>query len=319
MSRRRGRFWGGLALLLVVAALVFYVWATEPVRYMAPAAPDASVRGNPYLAAQTLLENWQRPTRRIFSTGALFPLPDTGTTLILDEYRGELGSGRIDALFDWVQRGGHLIVAARPAYHYVADETGDKDGNSERTGGNDDPLLTPLGLHAVAVETDSEDDPFTTLLDRFQPMESLFLEYCLGDNDGDLSPQCEALTCEAPPLPAPATWVFADGDRRQLLASPGQALQHRPTDLLPALPSVLFASSALLRTNEPLTQRPFSPFMKSSRMSERMPSSMISSFSLRYRWYSPGEWRYEWNETWWSAASITTEMPTNARKSSPTV
>ena len=94
------------------------------------------------------------------------------------------------------------IVAARPAYHYVADETGDKDGNSERTGGNDDPLLTPLGLHAVAVETDSEDDPFTTLLDRFQPMESLFLEYCLGDNDGDLSPQCEALTCEAPPLPA---------------------------------------------------------------------------------------------------------------------
>lgn len=237
MSRRRGRFWGGLALLLVVAALVFYVWATEPVRYMAPAAPDASVRGNPYLAAQTLLENWQRPTRRIFSTGALFPLPDTGTTLILDEYRGELGSGRIDALFDWVQRGGHLIVAARPAYHYVADETGDQDGNSERNGGNDDPLLTPLGLHAVAVETDTEDDPFTTLLDRFQPMESLFLEYCLGDNDGDLSPQCEALTCEAPPLPAPATWVFADGDRRQLLASPGQALQHRPTDLLPALPS----------------------------------------------------------------------------------
>ena len=104
MSRRRGRFWGGLALLLVVAALVFYVWATEPVRYMAPATPDASVRGNPYLAAQTLLENWQRPTRRIFSTGALFPLPDTGTTLILDEYRGELGSGRIDALFDWGHR-----------------------------------------------------------------------------------------------------------------------------------------------------------------------------------------------------------------------
>lgn len=88
---------------------------------------------------------------------------------------------------------------------------------------------------------------------------------------------------------------------------------------LPSLPSVLFASSALLRTNAPSTQSPFSPFMKSSRMSERMPSSMISSFSLRYRWYSPGEWRYEWNETWWSAASITTEMTTNARKSSPTV
>lgn len=227
MSRRRGKFWGALALVSAIAALVFYVWATEPVRYMAPAAPDASVRGNPYLAAQTLLEDWQRPTRRIFSTGALFPLPDTGTTLILDEYRGELGSGRIDALFEWVQRGGHLIVAARPAWHYAVDDDGEQ---------SDDPLLTPLGLHAVSVETDAEDDPFVTLLDRFQPMEGLFLEYCLGDNDGALSSQCEALTCEAPPLPAPAAWVFADGTQRQLLASPGQALRHRPTDLLPELP-----------------------------------------------------------------------------------
>ncbi|HEX5677614.1 MAG TPA: DUF4350 domain-containing protein [Alcanivorax sp.] len=231
MSRRRGKSWGALALMLTVAALVFYFWATEPVRYMAPASPDASVRGNPYLAAQTLLEDWQRPTRRIFSTAALFPLPDTDTTLILDEYRGELGSDRIAALFEWVQRGGHLIVAARPAYHYVADEASEPDGGDNRTGGTDDPLLTPLGIHAESVETDSEDDPFTALLDRFQPMESLFLEYCLGD--GELPPQCETLTCEAPPLPAPATLITEDGERRHLLAAPGQTLRHGPTDLLP--------------------------------------------------------------------------------------
>ncbi len=235
MSRRRGKFWGTLALLLVIAALVFYVWATEPVRYMAPAAPDASVRGNPYLAAQTLLENWHRPTRRIFSTGALFPLPDTDTTLIIDEYRGELGSDRITALFDWVQRGGHLIVAARPAYQYLADDD-DSEGESDShqtDPGTGDPLLSPFGIRAVPVTLEEEDDPFADLLDRFQPMESLFLEYCLGDNDGELQPQCEALTCEAPPLPAPATLTDMDGERRQMLASPGQALRQSPTDLLP--------------------------------------------------------------------------------------
>jgi len=239
MSRRRGTFWGVLTLVLATGALVFYFWATEPVRYMAPAAPDASVRGNPYLAAQTLLENWRHPTRRVFSTGALFPLPDTGTTLILDEYRGELGSDRISALFDWVESGGHLIVAARPAWHYAADQADDrsKDQEGDRAEGNDDPLLAPLGLHAVSQESlDSDDDPFATLLDRFQPMESLFLEYCLGDNDGELAPQCEALTCEAPPLPAPALLTFADGPPRQLLASPGQALRHSATELLPELP-----------------------------------------------------------------------------------
>jgi len=226
MSRRRGGFWGALALLVLVAAVGFYFYATEPVRYMAPAAPDATVRGNPYLAAQTLLEDWQRPTRRVFSTAALFPLPATDTTLILDQYRGELGSDRIAALFDWTHRGGHLIVAARPAYHYLTEDA-DKE-RENRPEGNSDPLLTPFGIRAVTVAPESDDDPFTTLLDRFQPMESLFLEYCLGnDTSGDdLPPQCEALTCEAPPLPAPASVRGQNGEHWRLLAAPGQTLRQ---------------------------------------------------------------------------------------------
>ncbi|HCE39769.1 MAG TPA: DUF4350 domain-containing protein, partial [Alcanivorax sp.] len=198
--------WLILFVVLVAGLVAGYYWATEPVRYMAPARADAAAR-DPFLAARTLLDRWQRPSRRVFSTRALFPLPATDTTLILDEYRGDLGRDRIQALLDWVAAGGTLIVAARPVY-------GDQDEDRERA----DPLLEGVGVHVRRLpnENDDDDDPMATMLDRFQPMESLFLEYCLGSDDPETQRQCERLTCEAPARAAPALTRDFDGTPRRL-------------------------------------------------------------------------------------------------------
>ncbi|UWN48382.1 hypothetical protein ASALC70_00562 [Alcanivorax sp. ALC70] len=64
--------WLILFVVLVAGLVAGYYWATEPVRYMAPARADAAAR-DPFLAARTLLDRWQRPSRRVFSTRALFP------------------------------------------------------------------------------------------------------------------------------------------------------------------------------------------------------------------------------------------------------
>ncbi|MBL7249227.1 DUF4350 domain-containing protein [Alloalcanivorax marinus] len=212
--------WLILFLLLVAGLVAGYYWATEPVRYMAPAHAEAAAR-DPYLAARTLLDRWQRPSRRVFSTRALFPLPATDTTLILDEYRGDLGRDRIQALLDWVAAGGTLIVAARPVY-------GDQDEDRDRA----DPLLEGVGVHARRLpdEDDDDDDPMATLLDRFQPMESLFLEYCLDSDDEEMQRQCERLTCEIPETVAPALTRDFDGTLRRLRILNNLVLRYAGAD-----------------------------------------------------------------------------------------
>lgn len=195
--------WTVLFLLAAAFLVGGYYWATEPVRHMAPAYPEAAAR-DPYLAARTLLESWHRPSRRIFSTRALFPLPPTDTTLILDEYRGDLGRDRIQALYDWVTVGGHLVVSARPPY-----------GDRERT----DPLLERFGIRAQrlpAAGLDQDDDPMGGLLDRFQPLESVFLEFCLSTDNADTKRQCERLACQAPRRAEPALSRDFDGRPRRL-------------------------------------------------------------------------------------------------------
>ncbi len=198
--------WTVLFVVVVAALVGGYYWATEPVRYMAPASPEAAAR-DPYLAARTLLEEWHHDTRRVFSTRALFPLPATDTTLIMDPYRGDLGRDRIEGLLAWVAAGGHRVVAARPVY-------GDRDEDRERA----DPLLEQVGINARRLpEKDLDDDnPVAELLGRFQPMESLFLEYCLGNDDEETRRQCEQLVCEAPPRAAPALTRDFDGLPRRL-------------------------------------------------------------------------------------------------------
>ena len=212
--------WTVLFLLFVALLVGGYYWATEPVRYMAPAYPEAPAR-DPYLAARTLLEDWHHDTRRVFSTRALFPLPAPDTTLVMDPYRGDLGRDRIDQLLAWVAEGGHLVVAARPVY-------GDQDEDRERA----DPLLEQVGISARRLPAeDLDDDPMAELLGRFQPMESLFLEYCLGnEDDEDSQRQCERLACQAPSQAAPALTRDFDGTPRRLLIDNQLVLRYQGGD-----------------------------------------------------------------------------------------
>ena len=217
------RWWPYLVLVLLMALVAGYFWATVPVQYAAPASPDASVRNNPYLAAQQLLDHWGRPSRRIFSTRALFPLPDTDTTLILDGDRGSLGYERQLDLLNWVHDGGNLIIAARylpPSSGWFAEEETEQDENETRRRDPD----SLLSLFEVEVEAlpreDNEEDPLALLFDRFRPMEDWFLEYCLsGDASEERLHQCEVLTCQAPQHWQPPAATHNLGDQPRLLQS----------------------------------------------------------------------------------------------------
>lgn len=207
MSGRSRRWWGPcLGGLAIIALIVGYYRVTEPVHEIVPGTPPAKVRDNPYYAAQTLLRGWHRPSRRVFSTRALFPLPDTGVTLVVDGQRGRLGADRVAELIRWVRAGGRLIIAPRPPV------------GSGKQAGRDDPLLAALGVSTRRLPAPKQhDDAFNQLLDRFKPMDRLFLRYCTGDGSQDQAARCDALTCQrAEPVPPPAISRSLDSAPRAL-------------------------------------------------------------------------------------------------------
>ncbi len=108
------RRWLPALLAAVILALTASYYAlTEPVTTVHRVAPDVSVQRDPFHAAQRWLARRDQPTRRILSAAALFPLPDTDTTLIFDKQRGLMSDEQVNTLINWVMAGGDLIVAAR--------------------------------------------------------------------------------------------------------------------------------------------------------------------------------------------------------------
>ncbi|WP_101675236.1 DUF4350 domain-containing protein [Alloalcanivorax mobilis] len=221
------RAWPWLFALLLVAAVGGYFALTEPVRRVVAGELDASVRHNPYYAAQALLRQWGHDTRRVFSTRALFPLPDPGTTLVLDGNRGELGDDRVAELLRWVHRGGHLIVAARP----VPDWDRDPRATAPQWRRHD-PLLYDVGVTAHDKPADPGQTaaaPLDDLIDRFTPLQDLLLEYCLNNPTDEQRAQCERLTCEAPEYAPPATSRDLDTQPRRFGLDDALVLIHEPT------------------------------------------------------------------------------------------
>lgn len=208
-----------LLATLLVAMIAGYYALTEPVTYMQRVAPDSSITRNPYSAAQRWLAQRGQPSERILSAAALFPLPDTRTTLVIDKHRGMLTPNQVNTLLEWVQDGGELVVEARPLPSLIeASDASDADWQ------DNDPLLFPLGITVwdSPVPSESiEEDPVRDLIMALPVFVDSPLQYCLQSDNEELREGCARLVCDAPPEPAPLGLHVGDNapDRRIQLFS----------------------------------------------------------------------------------------------------
>ncbi|MGB2336765.1 MAG: DUF4350 domain-containing protein, partial [Alcanivorax sp.] len=208
-----------LLATLLIAMIAGYYALTEPVTYMQRVAPDSSITRNPYSAAQRWLAQRGQPSERILSAAALFPLPDTRTTLVIDKHRGMLTHNQVNTLLEWVQDGGELVVEARPLPSLLeASDATDEDWQ------DNDPLLFPLGITVwdSPVPSESiEEDPVRDLIMALPVFVDSPLQYCLQSDNEELREGCARLVCDAPPEPPPLGLHVGDNapDRRVQLFS----------------------------------------------------------------------------------------------------
>ena len=198
-----------LLATLLVAMIAGYYALTEPVTYMQRVAPDSSITRNPYSAAQRWLAQRGQASERILSAAALFPLPDTRTTLVIDKHRGMLTPNQVTTLLEWVQDGGELVVEARPLPGMLeASDASDSDWQ------DNDPLLFPLGITVwdSPVPESAEEDPIRDLLMALPTFVDSPLQYCLHSDNEALREDCARLACDAPPEPTPLTLHVGDNE-----------------------------------------------------------------------------------------------------------
>ncbi|MGX2028792.1 DUF4350 domain-containing protein [Methylocaldum gracile] len=116
---------GVLALIALSAAWFFSNFDYVPVTTWEK--PGKEARRDPYLAFDRLMGRLGRPVARVSNALVLDELTPGGVLLLDRGRRIYVNARRADALFDWVSRGGYLIVAAE--YRRV-----------------DDPILKHLGI-----------------------------------------------------------------------------------------------------------------------------------------------------------------------------
>ena len=70
---------------------------------------SGEARANPYFASRLLLERMGMRVHQTVEVSKPEALPQ-GATLVLAAARGELDPPTVDALLEWVENGGHLVV-----------------------------------------------------------------------------------------------------------------------------------------------------------------------------------------------------------------
>lgn len=98
-----------LAVVIVCAVLVYNARWIEQERRI---PPGADAQRNQYLAAERFLAELGIPAESLDGYGLLEALPDPGNAIVLGGSRLGLSERRVDALTDWVDRGGLLILQA---------------------------------------------------------------------------------------------------------------------------------------------------------------------------------------------------------------
>lgn len=180
--RRRNWLW---LLLLPLAWLAAY----EPHEVVVHTAPPLEVRANEHAAASRLLAQWGLESRRILTPGALFPLPDHDTLLILKSNRGALNEGQARQLRAWVADGGRLLVTARPL-----PRGRNQQEATEQIRRDNDPLLYPLGVTSWHTRAPEPDPSAPELVERYLDAGTLFQRLCINAS-AEMKKECEDVMC----------------------------------------------------------------------------------------------------------------------------
>ena len=143
----------GIVIAAVVIALLLAIWIAPNIELRTEVEDEGYGREalrNPYLAAEHYLAKLGVPTSSTRSLKHLRDLPDTSTGLVLQGVTQYLQEDRAEALYDWVENGGQLVVSAR----FLSDE-------------RSDPLLSKVGVELR--ETDHTRDDLAGLVgDRLE-------------------------------------------------------------------------------------------------------------------------------------------------------
>ncbi|MEE4250649.1 MAG: DUF4350 domain-containing protein [Alcanivoracaceae bacterium] len=188
----------------------------------------------PQAAAMQLLDSWQKQTRYITSATELFPLPDSSVLLIIERHQGHLPLWQQQALIEWVESGGKLLINAVPLQEDARDSLSADDIRKH------DPLVYYFGV--------------TSWLDRDAPnrqelplpsatgvavLEYNFRRFCLDRTS--YQDECVTTTCGTEHTELQYAWLEAFGQRLQLDPQPGVDLLHHdlfenPHDDDPVIP-----------------------------------------------------------------------------------
>lgn len=136
-------FWSFVGMLFAGACL--YLWfGAEWIEEEIDLGYSAEARRNDFLAAERFLARHRIETETTTGMKLLDDLPPVEEALLLSAPREALSERRRDALVEWVERGGLLLVVAHSTYDDVVEASRD-------------PLLDALGVFLLPPEREEEE------------------------------------------------------------------------------------------------------------------------------------------------------------------
>jgi hypothetical protein len=130
---RHKRIKGAIGVLLLVAAVTWFLQNYERVDVEVETDIAEAVRTNPLIAAERFLTANGYDASSVSGRKLLDELPAPSDTLIINNLFHSLSTAREQALLDWVEHGGHLVITPKKSWS--------KNDNSGY------PLLDRLGIH----------------------------------------------------------------------------------------------------------------------------------------------------------------------------
>lgn len=133
-----------IALSLVAAAVALFFATCQRTEVIVPHDYEGEARRNPYLAAERMLTRMGMPAKSFDDVGVLESLPPESATIIIPTERQSLEAHTTNALLNWVDAGGNLVVVSWQLWD-----------DKKRSG---DPILDPIGVHQFMNKDDDSDE-----------------------------------------------------------------------------------------------------------------------------------------------------------------
>lgn len=125
MTSRSSRSWIIISIIALIAiGLLVYLSTLEYKTIELNQGPDSKVNQQPFLAAQTLINQQQGEGKMQTQQGfaLLTRLPSHQDVILIEGRRSSLTKQKTDELVNWIENGGHLIVTGSPTDTFYDNE-----------------------------------------------------------------------------------------------------------------------------------------------------------------------------------------------------